>query len=115
MSCLRLGGSQATLLRCCLRCWPASAPPLPQERFPQCVYKPGEDVDCKETDSGAWLKGEIKRRLKDVDCKYIDPSCEGKGVLTPHRSRQQTLMQAGQLAHMLNAPPMPSPHGWLQT
>jgi 6-phosphofructokinase 1 len=52
------------------------------------VFKPGEDPDgCKETDSGAWLKGEIKKRLKDVDCKYIDPSCEGGEGLGSDESR----------------------------
>jgi hypothetical protein len=34
------------------------------------------DAACHETDSGNWMKAEIRKRLKDVDCKYI-----GEGVL----------------------------------
>ncbi|PSC73867.1 Hydroxymethylglutaryl-mitochondrial isoform B [Micractinium conductrix] len=47
-----------------------------QERFPQCSREMfAKDPDaCMEMDVGAWLKGEIRKRLKDVDCKYIDPS-----------------------------------------
>ncbi|KAI3433465.1 hypothetical protein D9Q98_003278 [Chlorella vulgaris] len=30
--------------------------------------------DCVETDVGHWMKQEIKMKLQDVDCKYIDPS-----------------------------------------
>jgi hypothetical protein len=32
--------------------------------------------DCVETDVGHWMKQEIKMKLQDVDCKYIDPSCK---------------------------------------
>ncbi|EFN59177.1 hypothetical protein CHLNCDRAFT_29590 [Chlorella variabilis] len=36
--------------------------------------RPQDPATCHETDSGSWMKGEIKKALKDVDAKYIDPS-----------------------------------------